>query len=206
MDVRRPTVLIADDHALVSEGIGKILEGRFNLIGKVETGAALVAAARELKPDLILADISLGEMSGLEAARQIKAETPEARIIFVTQHKEPQYVREAIRIGAAGYVIKQSAGCDLVTAMQDAMAGRVYLAEGLSAQALLTHSDADPLTPRQREVLRLVAEGHSAKQIGAILNISTKTVEFHKAAVMERLGVRSTAQLTRYALEHNLLA
>ena len=205
MDAQRPTVLIADDHALVSEGIGKIIEGRFNLIGKVSSGAAMVAAVRELKPDLILADISLGEMSGLEAARQIKAEAPDARIIFVTQHKDPQYVREAIRIGATGYVIKQSAGSDLVTAMEEAMAGRVYLSDGLSAQTLLS-PDVDPLTPRQREVLRLVAEGHSAKQIAGILNISTKTVEFHKAAVMERLGVRSTAQLTRYALEHNLLA
>lgn len=201
----RPTVLIADDHALVAEGIGKLLEQHFTLIGNVETGAALVAAARELQPDLILADISLGDVSGLEAARQIKAERPDARIVFMTQHKETQYVREALRLGASGYVVKQSAASDLVTALHDAFAGRVYLSSSVSTQALLASDDGDPLTPRQRDVLRLVAEGHSAKQIAGILSISTKTVEFHKAAVMERLGVRSTAQLTRYAMEHHLV-
>jgi DNA-binding NarL/FixJ family response regulator len=201
----RPTILIGDDHTLVAEGIGKLLEERFDIVGNVETAAALVAAARELQPDLVIADISLGDMSGLEAARQIKAERPMAKIVFVTQHKETQYVREALRLGASGYVVKQSAGSDLIAALEDALAGRVYLSSSLSPQELVGTDNGDPLTPRQREVLRLVAEGHSAKEIAGILSISTKTVEFHKAAVMERLGVRSTAQLTRYAVEHHIV-
>jgi DNA-binding NarL/FixJ family response regulator len=199
-----PTVLMADDHVLVAEGIGKLLEGNFELIGKVGDGFALVEAARELKPDLILADITLPGLGGLDAARQILRDFPDAKIVFITQHTEPQYVREALRIGALGYVVKQSASSELITALQDALAGRTYISPVIPQESLVG-SDADPLTPRQREVLRLVAEGLSAKQIAGILNISTKTVEFHKAAVMERLGVRSTAQLTRYAVDHRLV-
>jgi DNA-binding NarL/FixJ family response regulator len=195
---------MADDHVLVAEGIGKLLEGNFELIGKVGDGFALVEAARELKPDLILADITLPGRSGLDAARQILRDLPDSRIVFITQHTEPQFVREATRIGALGYVVKQSASSELLTALQDALDGRTYISPVIPREALLG-PDADPLTPRQREVLRLVAEGLSAKQIAGILNISTKTVEFHKAAVMERLGVRSTAQLTRYAVDHRLV-
>jgi DNA-binding NarL/FixJ family response regulator len=196
---------MADDHVLVAEGIGKLLEGNFELIGKVGDGFALVEAARELKPDLILADITLPGLGGLDAARQILRDFPDAKIVFITQHTELQYVREAIRIGALGYVVKQSASSELLTALQDALAGRTYISPVISQETLLASDAADPLTPRQREVLRLVAEGLSAKQIAGILNISTKTVEFHKAAVMERLGVRSTAQLTRYAVDHRLV-
>lgn len=200
-----PTVLMADDHVLVAEGIGKLLEGNFELIGKVRDGFALVDAARELKPDLILADISLPGISGFDAARQILRDLPDSRIVFVTQHTETQFVREAIRLGALGYVVKQSASSELLTALQNAMAGRTYVSPVIPQETLLPSDAADPLTPRQREVLCLVAEGMSAKQIAGVLNISTKTVEFHKAAVMERLGVRSTAQLTRYAVDHRLV-
>ncbi len=200
-----PTVLMADDHALVAEGIGKLLEGHFELAGKFVDGYALVRAARELQPDLILADISMPNMSGIEAARQILRENPEARIIFITQHTDPQYVREAIRAGALGYVIKQSASSELLTALQWALEGRMYISPAIPPEALTASSLDDLLTARQREVLRLVADGLSAKQIAKVLTISTKTVEFHKAALMERLGVRSTAQLTRYALEHHLV-
>jgi DNA-binding NarL/FixJ family response regulator len=204
--LKLPTVLMADDHVLVADAIGKLLEGKFELAGKVADGDALVRAARELQPDLILADISMPIMSGIDVTRQILSENPEARVVFITQHTDPQYVRGAMRAGALGYVIKQSASSELLTALKYALRRERYISPRISAESLRMSPFNDPLTSRQREVLRLVADGLSAREIAKALGITPKTVEFHKAALMDKLGLRSTAQLTRYALAHHLVS
>src|SRR5688572_26407442 len=149
-----PTVVMADDHALVAEGIGKLLEGNFRLLCKVGGAAALCEAARELEPDLILADISMPDMSGIDAARLILKDNPRARIVFVTQHSDPQYARAAIAAGAAGYILKQSASSELLTGLREVLAGRTYISPSIPPESLKSTA-SDPLTGRQREVLRL---------------------------------------------------
>jgi DNA-binding NarL/FixJ family response regulator len=206
----KPKLLVADDHKLVLEGLTRLLEERYELLGTVEDGRAAVKAADELKPDIILMDVSMPILNGIEAARQIRAKTPTAKIIFVTMQANPDYVREAFRAGASGYVLKNSAASELSMAIDEVANNRYYvtpLVPNVTAGAV---SEAPPsfsrtLTTRQREVLQLVAEGHTGKEIATMLDISLKTVEFHKANLMESLGLRTTAELTRYALESGLV-
>jgi DNA-binding NarL/FixJ family response regulator len=206
--VKRPRVLLADDHNLVLEGIRKLLESHCDLVGSVEDGRALVGAAIRLKPDVVLLDISMPLLNGIEAARQLKQQVPGAKLVFVTMHADPSYVTEAFHAGASGYVIKRSAACELIAAIDEVLRGRTYVTPLLRAPPGC-HSDAErpsgDLTDRQREVLQLVAEGHSAKEIAAILDISIKTVEFHKSNLRQRLALRSTAELTRHAIRRGLI-
>ena len=209
MSAKRPRVLLADDHALVSAGIGKLLENDFDLIGTVSDGRALVAAARDRNPDVILLDISMPLLNGFEAARQIRTYSPDAKLIFVTVHSDTPYVIEAFRAGASGYVLKRSAAAELLTAVHQVLDNHVYLTPLIRAAAvadfLKAPSEQSPLlSKRQREVLQLVAEGHSAKEIAKSLKISSKTVEFHKGLIMKKLDLHSTAELTRYAIENGI--
>lgn len=212
-----PRILIADDHTLVLAGLLKLVEGEGQVVGTVEDGRALLAAAQKLRPDIILLDISMPLLNGLDAARQLKKLVPDSRLIFLTMHATPTYVTEAFRAGASAYLLKRSAASELRQAIQAVMRGQHYLTPLITKDVLATivHPRAhEPvrrrplgaLTPRQREVLQLVAEGKSAKAIATLLNVSVKTVEFHKARLMNVLGLRSTAELTRYAVAEGLVS
>jgi DNA-binding NarL/FixJ family response regulator len=205
----RARILLADDHSLVAAGLCKLLEAEFDLVGTVGDGRALVAAAKKERPDVILLDISMPLLNGVEAARQIQVAVPTAKLIFVTVHSDSPYVVEAFRAGASGYLLKRSAASELVTAIHDVLNGNLYVTPLIAKSALdgilkVAEKRGPLLSARQREVLQLVAEGHSAKEIAGILRISPKTVEFHKSWIMKKLDLHSTAELTRYALEHRI--
>jgi DNA-binding NarL/FixJ family response regulator len=206
----KPRVLIADDHRLVVEGIVKIVEAECEIVGVVSNGREVIAAALEKKPDVILLDVTMPLLNGIEAARQIKRERPNIKIVFVTMQLNRDYVREAFEAGASGYVLKQAAASELMTAIQEVQEGRFFLSPMISERYLENQVLAgkspvklfSSLTPRQREVLQLVAEGKHAKEIASLLYISVKTVEFHKKHLLTELSLRNTPELIRYAVEH----
>jgi DNA-binding NarL/FixJ family response regulator len=205
----RTKVLLADDHTVVAEGLATLLKNRFDLVGTVRNGSELIDAARKLRPDVIVADISMPVLSGLEALRRLKAARSQAKVIFLTMHADAQLATEAFRAGASGYVLKQSAGEELIAAIQEVLQGRTYLTPLMTKDVIANFTESTPptvkLTPRQREVLRLIAEGKRMKEIGAILELSTRTVETHKYEMMRGLGVESTAELVRYAIQIGLV-
>lgn len=210
----RPRVLLADDHRLVAEGVKSLLAADFELVGVVEDGRALVAAARTLQPDVIVADISMPHLNGLDALAHLRQDNPRVRVVFLTMHQDVVYARRALEAGALGYVLKHSAPAELIAAIRAALEGKTYLTPALAGevvQALKTDpaNARDPvaaLTPRQREILHLLAEGRSAKEIGAALAISARTVEFHKYQMMEVLGLNTSAELVHFALKHGIAA
>lgn len=209
----RPRVLLADDHLMVVEGLRGILQSECEIVGTVEDGRSLLKVAAELKPDIILLDISMPLLNGVEAARELRKIVPATKLLFVTMHGDATYVAGAFRAGASGYVLKRCASTELAFAITEVLKGRKYITPlitkdafvDLSGDPLRTGELSGELTDRQREVVQLVAEGRPVKEIAAILNISGKTVAFHKSNVMRRLGVHSTAELTRYALEHGII-
>ena len=208
----RPRVLLADDHKIVSEGLRSLLEPDYELVGMVEDGRPMVAAAAQLSPDVIVADISMPLLNGIEAARQLKKANSRAKIVFLTMHPDVTYATRALEAGASGYVLKHSAASELLTAIREALKGRLYVTPIIAKDVLQFFMDSpqkprkddSELTPRQREVLQLVVEGRSAKEIASILHISTRTVEFHKYRMMEELGLRTNADLIQYAIKHHL--
>ena len=212
--MKRPRLLLGDDHAIILDGLRRILEPHCDIVGSAQDGRALVAAAQELHPDVVVADISMPLLNGIEAARQILKADPRVKIVFLTMHPDVTYATEAFRAGASGYVLKNSAASELVTAIQEVLKGRTYLtplvAKDVIASLLEVPASTEnlppALTPRQREILQLVAEGRAAKDIAAILNISPRTVEFHKYRIMEVLGLRTTAELTQYAIKHGIVS
>jgi DNA-binding NarL/FixJ family response regulator len=203
-------VLLADDHALILEGLRRVLEPEFEIAGTASNGRELVTMALQLRPDAVLLDVGMPELNGIEAARQLRRALPAVKILFVTQMEDRAYARAAFQAEASAYLLKQSATAELCTALREALAGRFYVSEALRG---LLDGGFDParnpaggeLTPRQREVLQLVAEGKTGKEIASSLGISVKTVEFHKSAIMQELGLRSVAELTRYAIQHGIL-
>jgi len=210
----KPRLLLADDHELLLDGLRRILEPDFELIGSVGDGRAAVATFEQFQPDLMLLDISLPLLNGIEAARQVKSNSPDARILFVTMQTDRVYVEEAFRAGASGYVLKQAAATELVEAIRAVLRGRNYISPLVAERIGIPVFDLtrDPsrlfggqLTPRQREVLQLIAEGKTLKEIGQVLGISVRTVEFHKNGLMQALGFRTTAELTRYAVDHGIV-
>jgi len=211
--MKRPRVLLADDHTLVVDGLRRILEPECEVVGAVEDGRSLLAAAAELKPDVILLDISMPLLNGVDAARRLRDTAPGAKVVFVTMHTDATYVTRAVRAGASGYVLKRCAAMELLKAVHEVLKGRTYvtplirtdISEAAPGWPLGAGEASGELTGRQREVVQLVAEGRATKEIATILNISTKTVTFHKSNVMRRLGIRGTAELTKYALEHGII-
>ena len=210
----RPRILLADDHTLVLEGLRKILEDDFDVIDTVEDGRALVEAAQRLEPDVIVLDISMPMLNGIEATRQIKKVMPNSKLIYLTMHADLTYATEAFQAGAAGFLLKRSAASELSQAIHAVLKNQFYvtplIAKDLLSPLVQTSPHAPPkgvtLTTRQREVLQLVAEGKSTKEIATILNISIKTVEFHKSHIMKQLDLHTTAELTRYAIAHGLVS
>jgi DNA-binding NarL/FixJ family response regulator len=207
-------VLLADDHRLVAEGIRSLLEPHFEVVGIVPDGRELLLAARTLEPDVVVLDISMPSLNGIEAARQIRALDYPTKVVFLTMHRDVTYAVRALEAGASGFVLKHSAASELITAIREALDGGTYITPRIASEVLqsLLHGgtagdqQSDELTPRQREVLQLVSEGRSAKEIAAVLGISRRTAEFHKARIMEALGVQSTAELVQYAIRTGMIS
>jgi DNA-binding NarL/FixJ family response regulator len=210
----RPRILLGDDHTLVLDGFRKLLEDRCDIVGAAEDGRTLLRMAQELEPDIVTLDISMPQLNGVDAARKLKKILPRTYLIFVTMHDDPAYVNEAFKAGASGYLLKRSAGSELRQAIQSVMDGQCYVtplvAKGL-VQSVISRGrppvlQDKSLTARQREVLQLVAEGMTVKEIASTLDLSPKTVEFHKSQIMTQLDLHTTAELTKYALVHGILA
>jgi DNA-binding NarL/FixJ family response regulator len=209
--MRLPTVLLADDHVVFTDGIVQLFQSRFDVVGTVADGSLLLDAVARLHPDVIVMDISMPKLSGLEALRQLKANQDPTKVIFLTMHAEAKLAAEALRVGAKGFLVKESSGAELINAVNAVLQGRTYLTSALTEEVLaLTASPADPaavtLNARQREVLRLIVNGQRMKEIAATLNLSPRTVETIKYDMMRDLNVHSTAELVRYAVENRLVA
>jgi DNA-binding NarL/FixJ family response regulator len=206
--MKRPRVLLADDHRVVAEGLRSLLEPHFDVVGIVSDGRELVTTAKAIDPDVVVVDVSMPSLNGIEATRQMRAANCRAKVVFLTMHREVTYAARALEAGASGFVLKHSAASELVTAIEEALKGGKYITPQIAGELLDSlrrgtpaGADAlDELTPRQREVLQLVAEGRSAKEIAAALRISRRTAEFHKARLMEALGAHSTAELVQHAI------
>ena len=211
--MNRPRVLLADDHPLVLAALRSLLEAECEVVGVVSDGRELVEAASRLKPEVIVLDISLPSLNGIDAARQIKKEQPETKILFLTMHANLAYLKEALVAGATGYLLKTSARDELLGALRDVIRNRIHVSPGFGEEIVdqferrpRTFTGAQSvLTVRQREILQLVAEGRTAKEIAGILNVSVQTVAFHKHQIIEKLGLRSTAELTKYAIQEGLV-
>jgi len=212
--MKRCRLLLADDHDIVIEGLRRILDHPdFEIVGVVNNGRSLLRAAQEIQPDLIVTDVTMPLLNGIEAGRQIRKSDPNVKIIFLTMHPDVTFATEALAAGGSGYVLKNSAGDELPAAIREAMQGRTYVTksiaaavkQGLSARSNAWRSPLDKLTPRQREVLQLLAEGLQAKEIAVKLNVSPRTVEFHKYRIMDELGLRTTAEIARYAARYGIV-
>lgn len=211
--MKRPRVLLADDHVIVAEGLRGLLEPEFELIGIVQDGHALLDSADKLQPDVIVADISMPLLNGIDAVRQIRKKGWNIKVVFLTMHPDVAYAVSAFEAGAMGYVLKHSAPSELITAIRSALAGKTYVTPLLACELMQfykggeykKHKEQPQLTHRQREVLQLLAEGRSAKEIASLLQISPRTVEFHKYRIMEDLGIKSVADLIKYAINNGIV-
>src|SRR5580704_10657110 len=210
----RTKVLLADDHAVVAQGLAALLEDTFELAGVVHDGRALLAAVETLRPDVVVTDISMPLLNGLDAVRQIRMRHPHVKVIILTMHRETQLAVDAFRAGAAGYMLKVSPGEELITAISQVALGRAYVTTLLTKDLITVLMEAgregasgdNPLTPRQREVLQLIAEGRTMKEVASILHISPRTAESHKYEIMQTLGVDTTAALVQYAERAKLVS
>jgi len=212
--MHRSRILIADDHTLVAELCKKLLEPEFEVVGIVTDGCALVRTAADLRPDVIVVDIAMPVLSGLDAARQVKQMSPAVKIIFLTMNPDPEVAAEAFRKGASGYLLKTSAATEMITCVRDVLRGKPYLSPMISKDTVdflrRQHKklvqEPERLTERQREVLRLLAAGKGMKEIASILKMTTRTVAFHKYRMMEVLGAKSISDLVKYAVRNNITA
>ncbi len=206
----KPRILLADDHALVLEGFRRILQEHYELVGTVGDGHALLAAAKTVQPDIVILDISMPLLNGIDAAAQLKKICPTAKIIIVTMHADADYVRSAFEAGASAYVLKGSAVDELEQAIRAVLGGHSYITPLITKELVdvyLSATSEKPkgLTPRQREVLQFLAEGRTAKEIANLLHITSRTVEFHKGQIMDHLKLKTTADLIKYALTHGIV-
>jgi DNA-binding NarL/FixJ family response regulator len=210
--MKRARILIADDHLLMAEALQHLLQVEFDVVARVSDGRALLKVAGELQPDVVVVDIGMPLLNGLDAGEQLKALHPHIKVVYLTQNREPRYAVEAFRRKASGYLLKDSAASELTTAIREALQNRSYVSP-LIAKGIVTHTSANiedvslrELSSREREVLQLLAEGKSMKEVAAVLEISPRTVEFHKYRIMEHLGVKSNAELVQHAIKLGLIA
>jgi DNA-binding NarL/FixJ family response regulator len=201
-------VLLADDHVLLLGAFEKLLSGECDIVGQVSDGRALVEAAERLKPDVIVLDISMPILNGLEAARQIKRKLRDVKLVFLTMNEDAELAAEAFRAGASAYLLKRSEVSELPAAIRAVMQGRSYITPLVAddlVHALMHAEEPHQLTPRQREVLQLLAEGRSMKQVGSVLNLTPRTIAFHKYQMMKQIKVKTTAELIQYAVKHHIV-
>jgi DNA-binding NarL/FixJ family response regulator len=209
--MKQTRVILADDHPLTLEGVRALIEPHVQSVATVTDGRALVEAALRLKPDLVILDIAMPFLNGIDAVIQIKKDLPAVKLLFLTMHTSVAYLEAALSAGANGYVLKTSAREELLEAMRSVLSGRIYASPGLSSEHLERFKDPARaaatlrLSMREREVLQLIAEGRSAKEIADILKISVKTATFHRENIKRKLGLRTTAELTKYAIEQGLI-
>ena len=210
--MKLPRVMLADDHTLLVEAFRRLLESKCEIVGAVSDGRTLLGTAPALKPDVIVLDISMPLLNGLDAARQLREVLPSAKIIFLTMNEDPDLAVEAMRLGASGYLLKSSAASELFRAIQQALRGKVYVTPQIS-RGMQERFIRDPrgnrhdksLTPRQREVVQLLAEGRSMKQAADVLKVTPRTVAFHKYRIMEGLGLKTSAELVQFAIKNRIL-
>jgi DNA-binding NarL/FixJ family response regulator len=209
--MKRARILLADDHSLTLEGIRTVLEPHHEIVGTAADGRALLEAALRLKPELIVLDITMPLLNGVDAAVQIKKSLPGVKLLFVTMHVNPAYLEAALDAGGTGYVLKSAARRELLAAVDSVLKGHIYITPSLSGEDLERFRDptqaaaALRLSAREREVLQLIAEGRAAKEIAYVLNISIRTVAFHRENIKRKLGLRSTSELTKHAIEQRLI-
>lgn len=207
-------VLIADDHSLILKGIKSLIEAHYEVVGTADNGKMLVSQALKLKPELIVLDVSMPIVNGIDAAREIKKELPSTKFVFLSMHSNAIYLRKAFEMGAAAYVLKTGASEELLTAIEDALKGRQYISPGFSPDVINNLGSASEkatravieMTTRQRQILQLIAEGKQNKEIADILCVSVKTIEFHRSRLMAKLGAHTIAELTRFALQEGLIS
>ena len=211
--MNRPRILLADDHQLLLEAFQRLLEPEFEVVGTVTDGRALLAAAPRLQPDVIVVDISMPRLNGLEAARRLKQEAPQAKLIFVTMNQDINLAAEAFTLGASAFLLKNSAASELRKAVQLALRGKTYLTPLLGEEKpeelirrRRRRRHAEDLTPRQREILQLLAEGRSMKEVAVTLDLAPRTVAFHKYRLMEQLCLKTSAELVQYAIKHRIVS
>jgi DNA-binding NarL/FixJ family response regulator len=209
---RRPRILLADDHTMLLEAFKRLLEPRCEIVGTARDGRALLDLAASTLPDVIVLDVSMPRLNGVDACAQLSRKIPSLRFIFLTVNEDPDMAAEAIRVGGSGYLLKSSASAELFTAIEHALEGKTYITplvtKGLPFDAFLRQAvkpEPEKLSARQREVLQLLARGHAMKEIADHLQVTVRTVAFHKYAIMEQLGLETNAQLVEYALDHGML-
>lgn len=209
----KPRIFFAEDHGMVAEGISKLLQKEYDLMNVVSDGQALLNTIKDDPPDLVLVDLSLPLLNGFEATRQITGLFPNIRVVILTMHTDPRLVEDAMAAGASGYILKESAASELLSALREAFAGRIYFrAPGNRQTQMLSQTksknpkteEATRLTPRQREILQLIAEGRTNKEIASALHLAVKTVEFHKTRLMRTLNIHSIPELTTYAIANRI--
>ncbi len=209
--MKQARILLADDHKILLEGLKGLLDGQFDVVGTVENGRELIAKSKELCPDVIVVDISMPSLNGIDAVKQLKEQGLTAKVIFLTMHHDASYAKKAFEVGASGYLLKHSAPEELVTAIHEVLQGRTYVMPMIAEELMQSYKNAGhgkkggKLTSRQKEILQLLAEGKSAKEIASILYVSRRTVEFHKYNMMEILNISNNAELIQYAIKEGIV-
>ena len=213
MNTHRPRILLADDHTLVAEACKRLLEPEFEVVGIVGDGRALVRASADLKPDLIVIDIGMPQLNGLDAGEEIKKSTPGVCLVYLTMNTDPSIAAEAFRRGASAYLLKTSAASELAVAVRESLKGGMYISPVITKMAIRHFLQRHPgggnkekLTTRQREVLQLLVEGRSMKEAASVLNVATRTIAFHKYRIMGILGLKTNAELVQYAMRSSIIS
>ena len=205
----RPRIILADDHTLLLEAFQKLLADECDIVATASNGRALLASALQFRPDVVVVDITMPLLNGIDAARQLKQQLPDTRIIFLTMNEDPDVAAEAFRAGASGYLLKRSAASELLTAIREVMRHRSYvtplITEGLVGSMLRARDTSPQLTSRQREIVQLLTEGRSMKEVASLLSLTPRTVAFHKYRIMEQLKIKSSAELVQYAVKHHIV-